>query len=159
MRKILKGEHKDSAASDDEQTSAYMDLPAESSWSRRYSSTLIAYVASFIRFPENAAQIESCRRTISYFGMTLDRILESSAVSRTVDPQTLDYTPKDLEAIQHAHDFASTCTSLFSQLVNGNKCGISHQAQLHLSGFKHDQLLMHIRTCDETGWISAVFTR
>ncbi|KAK0727292.1 peptidase S8/S53 domain-containing protein [Lasiosphaeria miniovina] len=76
-----------------------------------------------------------------------------------METQTLDYTSQDLEAIQHAQDFASTCTSLFSQMVDGAKCGKPHQAKLHLSGFKQDQLQMHIRTCRETGWISTVFTR
>jgi hypothetical protein len=76
-----------------------------------------------------------------------------------MEAQTMDYTPQDVEAIHHAHDFASTCTSLFSQLVSGIKCRTPHLAKLHLSGFKEDQLKMNICTCQETDWLSAVFTR
>jgi hypothetical protein len=164
LRTILKGQHEDVASPNDEEASAYTDetrpdAPTELSWSRRYSPTLVAHAASFIRFPENAARIESCRRIISRFGTALDRTLDNSSVSWTMETQTLVYTSQDLEAIQRAQDFASTCTSLFSQMVDGAKCGTPHQAKLHLSGFKQDQLQMHIRTCKETDWISTVFTR
>jgi hypothetical protein len=111
-------------------------------------------VASFIKFPQDAAKIESCRRTISRFGFAMDRTFSDSS-----EAQTLDYTPQDVEAIQHAHTFASTCTSLFSQMVDSTKCGTPHQAKLHLSGFKQDQLRMNIGTCQEMDWVSAVFTR
>jgi hypothetical protein len=79
--------------------------------------------------------------------------------SWTMEAQTLDYTARDLEAIEHAHDFASACTSLFSSMVDGIKCGTPHKAKLHLSGFKKDQLKMSIGTCQEMYWIYAVFTR
>lgn len=158
LRNILKGAYKDCAAPDEEKTSAYTG-PTELTWSRRYSPTLVTHVSCFIRFPQNAAKIESCRRTISRFGTALDRILDNSALSWLLETQMLDYRPRDLEAIQHAHDFASTCTSLFSQMVDAIKCGPPHQAKLHLSGFKQDQLQMNIRTCKGADWISAVFTR
>lgn len=131
----------------------------ESSWSRRYSPTSVAQVASFIQCPQDAAKIGSCRRTVSRFGMAMDRTSDDSAGSWTMGVQMLDYTPQEVEAIQHAHDFAATCTSLFSQMVDGTKCGTPHQAKLHLSGFKKDQLKMNIGTCQETDWVSAVFTR
>ncbi|KAB5585497.1 hypothetical protein GE09DRAFT_28940 [Coniochaeta sp. 2T2.1] len=135
-----------------------MESGPESSWRRRYSASSVAQAASFIQFPNDVAKIESCRRTVSRFGMALDRTLDSG-VSWAMEPQTLDYTPQDLEAIQHAHDFATTCTSLFTQMVEGVKCETPHQAKLHLSGFKQDQLQMRIRTCKDTDWVPAVFTR
>ncbi|KAK4195218.1 subtilisin-like protein [Triangularia verruculosa] len=162
LRAILKGRHEEAASLKDEKESAYADETCADtalSWGRRYSSQLVAHAASFIRFPQNATRIESCRRFISRFGTALDRTLYNSSVSCTMETQTLVYTPQDLEAIQRAQDFASTCTSLFSQMVDSVQCGTPHQAKLHLSGFKEDQLQMHIRTCNETDWISTVFTR
>lgn len=120
----------------------------------------VAQVASFIRLPRATAKVESFQRAVSRFGMALDRALGDWTGSWDIEvAQTLDYTPQDLEAIQHAHDFASTCTSLFFQMVDGTKCGAPHQARLHLSGFKKDQLKMNIGTCQEMDWVSAVFTR
>lgn len=91
--------------------------------------------------------------------MVLEKLLVDSAGLRTVETQTLDYTPQDVEAIKYAHGFASACTSLFDQMANSTKCETPHQAKLHLSGFKRDQLRMNIGTCQETSWISAFFTQ
>ncbi|KAF9772457.1 hypothetical protein IL306_009842 [Fusarium sp. DS 682] len=44
-------------------------------------------------------------------------------------------------------------------MADNNRCGNPHKAKLHLSGFRQDQLKMNIGTCQETDWISAVFTR
>ena len=75
-----------------------------------------------------------------------------------MEDQVLKCTARDVEAIQNAHKFASSSASLFSQMVDGSKCGTPHQAKLHLSGFKEDQLKMNIGTCHEAHWISTVFT-
>ncbi|RYP72076.1 hypothetical protein DL771_004407 [Monosporascus sp. 5C6A] len=134
-------------------------LDTEQSWGKRYSHTSVAQAASYIRFPQEADKIRSCRRKVSRFGMVLDKLLGDSFGLWTMEAQTQDYTPQDVEAIQYAYDFASACTSLFGQMVNNVKCGNPHRAKLHLSGFKKDQLRMNIGTCQETGWISALFTR
>ena len=89
----------------------------------------------------------------------MDGIWVGSAGSGTMEVQRPNYTPHDLDTIQYAHDFASTCTSLFFQMVDGTTCGTPHKAKLHLSGFKEDQLKMSVGTCQETDWVSAVFTR
>ncbi|KAF4944318.1 hypothetical protein FGADI_12772 [Fusarium gaditjirri] len=64
----------------------------------------------------------------------------------------------DIEVIEHAHIFASACTSLFTKMSDNPACGNPHRAKLCLSGFKQDRLLMDIETCKEADWISAVFT-
>lgn len=133
-------------------------LDTESRWRKRYLHTSVAQAASYIRFPQEADKIGLCRRIVSRFGIVLDKLLGDS-VGLTMEAQTLDYTPQDVAAIQYAYDFGSTCTSLFGQMMNSVKCGTLHQAKLHLSGFKRDQLRMNIGTCQETRWISALFTR
>ena len=134
-------------------------INTESSWGKTYSHTSIVLAASYIRFPQNAEKIEACRRVVSGFGMALDRLLGDSGGSWTIESQTLDYTSQDVEAIQYAYNFGSACTSLFSHMVDSAQCGTTHQARLNLSGFKGDQLRMHIDTCQETGWVSALFTQ
>ncbi|EXA53633.1 hypothetical protein FOVG_01375 [Fusarium oxysporum f. sp. pisi HDV247] len=139
-------------------TGTNIALGAESNWGKTYSQTSVAQAASYIRFPQEVDKIGSCRRTVSRFGMVLDR-LEDSVGLWTMEAQALDYTSQDVAAIQYAHTFASTCTSLFDQIVSSARCGTPHKATLHLSGFKGDQLRMNIGTCQETGWIPTLFTR
>ena len=115
----------------------------------------MALAAAYIRFPQEADKIGSCCCIVSRFGMVLDKLLGDSVG----EARTLDYTPQDVAVIQYAHDFASTCKSLFGQMVQSSKCGTLHRAELHLSGFKRDQLRLKIDTCQEKGWISALFTR
>ncbi|KAI3322337.1 hypothetical protein HD806DRAFT_122430 [Xylariaceae sp. AK1471] len=135
-------------------------LDTESSRDKRYSHTSVARVAaSYIRFPRDAVKIGSCRRIVSRFGMVLDKLLGDSVGSWTMETQTLDCTPQDVEVIKYAHSFASTCKSLFDQMMICAECGTPHRAKLHLSGFRRDQLEMSIGTCQETGWISTMFTR
>lgn len=93
------------------------------------------------------------------FGSTLDRVLDKSAAAWNMETQTSDDSLPELEFTQHARDFASACTSLFRHMVDGATCGTYHQAMLHLSGFKRDQLLMRIRSCDENDWVPTVFQR
>lgn len=126
------------------------------SWGRTYPPRAVALVASFIRFPRDAATIEACERAVSRFGMAMDRVSGDSSGPWAMEA---DYTPEDIEVIQHARDFASTCASLFSQVVQGTKCGTPHQAKVHLSGFKDDQLKMYLGTCQETHWVPVMFMR
>lgn len=136
-----------------------VSLDTESSWDKRYLRTSVEQAASYIRFPQEADQISSCRRRVSRFGIVLDKMLGDSVGLWKMEAQTLDYTPQDVAAIKYASDFSSTCTSLFDHIVDGAKCGTRHQARLHLSGFKEDQLRMNIDMCQDTGSISALFTR
>lgn len=137
----------------------FTSVDTESDRGKKYSHASVAQAASYIWFPQEANNIESCRRVVSRFGTVLDRLLGDSVGPWTMEAQTLDYTTQDVEAIQHAYDFASTCTSLFGRMVNSTKCGTLHRATLHLSGFKTNELRMNIDTCQETGWIPALFTR
>ena len=133
-------------------------LGTESDWGRRQSHASVMQAATHIRFPQDADKIKSCRTAVSRFGSFLDKLLDSGGLW-AMDAQTLDYTPQEVTSIQYAHDFASTCTSLFSQIVNSAKCGTMHQAKLHLSGFKKDQLRLNIDTCQGTGWVSVLLTQ
>jgi hypothetical protein len=132
-----------------------VDDPTES---QRYLRPL-KQLSSFIRFPRNATNIRRLRRTVTHFGMALNKVQGDSAASGIMEAQFLDYTPQDIETFQWASEFSSACTSLFMQMVDSNKCGTHHQARLHLSGFKKDQLKMNISTCQGMDRISAVFTR
>ncbi|KAI1089240.1 hypothetical protein F5B19DRAFT_467985 [Rostrohypoxylon terebratum] len=131
----------------------------ESNRGKRYSFTSLAQAAIYISFSKEVYSIESCRRVVSRFGRVLDRLLGDTVGSWAMEAQMLDYTDQDVEAIEHAYGFASACTSLFNQMANSNNCGTLHQARLHLSGFKMDELRMNIDTCQETGCISASFIR
>ncbi|KAJ4305481.1 hypothetical protein N0V90_001012 [Kalmusia sp. IMI 367209] len=131
----------------------------KSSWGEQYSQASVALAAAYIRFPQEASRIVSCRRTVSQFGMVLDKLLGDPVGSTTSETQISEYTPQDVAAIKYAYDFASTCTSLFEQLAKIHHCGTVHQAKLHMSGFRRDQLRLNIGTCLESGWISALFTR
>jgi hypothetical protein len=131
----------------------------DASQEKVYSQDAVVKAATYIRFPTDAITIEACRLVVSRFGMTLDRLLKDTVGLWNVEAQALDYTAQDVEAIQHAYDFATTCTSLFSQMVNSTECGNLHQATLQLSGFKANELKMSIDNCQEEGSIPAVFTR
>ncbi|PHH61270.1 hypothetical protein CDD81_648 [Ophiocordyceps australis] len=141
-----------SAMAESKMTSAYTASKA------RFLQPTTAQVASFIHFPRDAAKMASCRRAISRFGMSLDDLKNSECCSTLEAHQMLDCTPQDVQVIQHAHEFASACTSLFFQMVDGTKCGTPHQAKLHLSGFKEDQVRMNIDRCQDTAWVPTVFT-
>ncbi|SPN98624.1 uncharacterized protein DNG_01669 [Cephalotrichum gorgonifer] len=108
-----------------------------------------------------AGKIRWYRAVVDRFNLVLDTILGDSAGMGSLETQILDYSPQDIEAIEHASIFASTCTSLFNQMGNSAICGSPHETKLHLSGFKRGQLRMDIRTCRETGpgSVYALFTR
>ena len=113
-------------------------------------------MARFIKFPQDATKIESCRRAVSSFGEALDKGLGDLIVHWTTGP----CTARDSKAIDGANVFAAACESIFSNMVDGIKCGTtSHEAELHLSGFKEDQLKMNVRTCKGTNWTSAIFNQ
>ncbi|KAL3952900.1 hypothetical protein ACCO45_012843 [Purpureocillium lilacinum] len=129
---------------------------------RRPLSTLAAFASGFISFPRDISRIMSLRRAVSGFWtalVTLESELNDSEWSTSVSSQAQEYTAEDIETIQHAQEFASACTSLFSKLAEGAKCGTPHHAKLHLSGFREDRLKMTIITCQEKDGVSAVFTR
>lgn len=134
-------------------------MQAISSWSQRYSAASIAQVASLIKYPQDASHIETFRKTVNRFGKALDRVLGDMAGFWKMEAQALDYTPHDVETIDSAHTFATVSTSLFGHMTEGCKrCEMPHQAKLHLSGFKEDSLRFNISTCEESSWVSAVFT-
>ncbi|KAF6825961.1 pfs domain-containing protein [Colletotrichum plurivorum] len=112
----------------------------------------------FVNFPRDARRFESCKRSAVQFYVAL-KSLDPSTKFLKAEPQVTQYTPRDVAALKHAHGFASTCTSLFSQMVKGNMCATPHRVKLHLSGFKEEQLEMSIETCGKMDWISAIFTR
>jgi hypothetical protein len=113
-------------------------------------------LSSFIQFPKAAKEIQSLRWAVTSFGMAINKIQDDSAASGVMEAQ---YSPQEIETIETAYAFSSTCTSLFTRMVNSIKCGTHHEARLHLTGFKKDQLEMTIGTCQGTDRISAVFTR
>ncbi|KAI0437238.1 hypothetical protein F4803DRAFT_556191 [Xylaria telfairii] len=132
---------------------------AGTSWNKTYSHTSIEQASGCIMFPQDAEKIESCRRIMSHFGMVLDRLVGDTVGLWAMEVQMLDYTPQDVEAIENAFDFASTCSSLFEQIVSGTECGTPHQASLDLCGVEEDQLRMNICTCQNKSWGPALFTR
>ncbi|KAM0544220.1 hypothetical protein ACHAPJ_011909 [Fusarium lateritium] len=135
------------------------DIGTESSWSKKYPSTSRERVESYIQYPKSREKLEVCRRTISQFRMAMERTVWDSAESTWAsEAQTQKWESDELEEIRHAHEFASTCTSLFTRMADNTTCGTPHIAKLHLSGFKEGQLKMNIGTCQETDWISAIFT-
>ena len=77
-----------------------------------------------------------------------------------LETQAMEYSPRDVSTIDSAHSFASHSTSLHSHMAGScKKCEVPHQAKLHLSGFKEDSMRLSISTCEESEWVSAVFTR
>ncbi|KAI0977232.1 hypothetical protein F4678DRAFT_477323 [Xylaria arbuscula] len=138
------------------------DMPsreAGASWNKTYLHTSVEQASGYIIFPQDTEKIESCRRILSHFGMVLDRLVGDTVGLWAMEVQMLDYTPQDVEAIENAYDFASTCSSLFEQIVSGTECGTPHQARLDLYGFEEDRLRMNICTCQKKSWGPALFTR
>ncbi|KAF4448622.1 subtilisin-like protein [Fusarium austroafricanum] len=134
-----------------------------SGWSRRYSPGSVEVLSNYIRFPAAYEELETLRISFSHFQTAIEHMFGALHTNWKAQVETeaedFNFTPQEVEAIQHAQGFASTCTSLFTQMADNTKCGNPHRAKLHLSGFKRDQLKMDIGTCQETDWISAVFTR
>lgn len=125
-------------------------------WGAGYSPESVALVSSHIRFPKQPGEIWGLTILVSKFHGVLKKLLgKSPGQSR----REQDYGTEDKEAIQHAYDFAATCTSLFSQVVNSIQCGVSHQARINLSGFKQNQLRIGISSCQTTDWVPVLFTR
>ena len=113
-----------------------------------------------IRFPRDFIKIKQFGSAVRDFQYSIndmtDWLYEVSGGLLERDHHVGECTSQDVKAIHNAHKFASTSLSLFSQVLDGIKCGASHEAKLHLSGFKEDQLKMNIGTCQ--GTISTVFT-
>lgn len=139
--------------------SELFDTDVELSWPRRFSHAPLAQTAGYIRFPQDPEAIGSCRRAVARFGIVIMKIFEDTVGRWKTEAQTQYYTQAEIETLQAARDFASACTSLFGLMANVAACGTPHQAKLHLSGFRREQLRMMIGTCQETQWISASFTR
>lgn len=151
---------KDNPGLSTHRTPKFASNDTESSWGNGSMHHSAAQAAKNIRFPGEADKIQSCQRRVSRFGMVLDQLLEDSVGSWAIEIQTLNYTDRDLEAIEYAHGFTSTCTSLFGQMVNGTMCGNSHRALVHLPGFGSNELRINIDTCHQNGpSIPAIFTR
>ncbi|KAF6810480.1 pfs domain-containing protein [Colletotrichum sojae] len=136
---------------------SFPKLAALRQYQRRISpnGSVSEEVVRFVNFPRDAPRIESCQRSAAQFYVALKNLDPSTKSFQAVT----QYTPRDVDALKHAHGFASTCTSLFSQMVGGNMCATPYRAKLHLSGFKEEQLEMSIETCGKMDWISAIFTR
>ncbi|KAF5584288.1 peptidase S8 [Fusarium subglutinans] len=124
-----------------------------------YSYQSVIELSRYIYFPRALKMIEKLHTSTSNFQRALKQISEGSAADWDIEAVAGDITAEDIDIIQHAHVFSSTCTSLFTKMANNPNCKSPHIVKLYLSGFKKDQLVMDIKTCQETDSISAVFTR
>ncbi|KAF5538050.1 extracellular serine protease [Fusarium phyllophilum] len=132
---------------------------AKSAMSPRYSDKSVKDLSQYIRFPRDPKLIEKLHMSTSNFQCALTRLLEGSISDWELETPADDITLEDIDVIQHAHVFSSTCTSLFAKMADNPTCEAPHTAKLHMSGFKQDRLVMNIKTCQETDPISTVFTR
>ncbi|ESU17319.1 hypothetical protein FGSG_13789, partial [Fusarium graminearum PH-1] len=136
-----------------------IDIGTESSWSRKHLSTPLERVDMYIQFPRDLEKIGVLRRTIYQFKMSIEGTGLGSVTGTWIAGfQLREWDSDELEEIFNAHEFASTCTSLFTQMADDRACGTPHVVKLELSGFKEDQLKMDIRTCKGADWVSAIFT-
>lgn len=127
----------------------------EPKWAETYSQASVDLASRYLRFPEEPGRILSLRDDVGDFHEVLAKLLRRNSGQPRKEQ---DYEDEDLEAIQRAYDFATTCASLFGQIVSSTKCKREHKAKLHMSGFKQHQLNMAINSCQATDWVPVLFT-
>ncbi|KAI9146885.1 Thermostable alkaline protease [Paramyrothecium foliicola] len=134
-----------------------LDDDAGLNWSKQYSDTRVTTASAYITHLRDPEDIAHCKAVVARFGAVVAKVFDDAAGLFNAEAQAQYYTDAEVEIIKHAHDFASGCTTLFHAISTTINCSNAHQARLHLSGFRQEELYVQVNTCDDNDWIFTTF--